>query len=58
MYVTVERTKVNRMTDMYVIRFPPWPTRFVSLTKEELPDLSLERGQIAIFELVLKKKEQ
>ena len=49
MQVEIERTKSDRMCDMYTITFFPVRTRFVCFTKKEwaevFPDIVLQRGE-------------
>ena len=49
MKVEIERTRTDRMCDMYAITFFPVRTRFVCFTRreweKEFPDVVLQRGE-------------
>jgi hypothetical protein len=63
MKVIVARTKEGRMSDMYVLKFPPIATRFICFTKrdweKEFPNVLLQRGEKKEMDLHLttEKKE-
>ncbi len=61
MEITIQRTTVDRMTDMYVMRFAPPRARFICFTRlqfEQLyPHLVLQRGEKIIVKMDLTKIE-
>ena len=63
MKVEIERTREDRITNMYVLKLPPVRTRFVCFThkewEEKFPHIVLGRGEKIFAELTLttEKKE-
>lgn len=58
MKVTIERTRVDRMTDMVVVRFSPPRTRLVSFLTwdfEQKFGIKLERGEKRFVNLKLEE---
>ena len=58
MKVTIKRTQLTRMTDMYSIYFSPPKERFVCFTrrefKKEFPNIKLNRGEEKEFDLMVR----
>ncbi len=61
MEITIQRTTVDRMTDMYVMRFAPPHARFICFTRLQFetlyPHLVLQRGEKIIVKMDLTKIE-
>ena len=57
MNIILERTSLNRMTDMYVLRFPKYKTKIVPFTKGDFekafPEIVLQRGEKIIVKMDL-----
>jgi len=58
MQLTVTRTRVDRMTDRYVLKFPKYSERFVCFNVKDweafCPEIKLGRGESVTNEFVLK----
>ena len=61
MRVAIQRTEINRMTDMYKITFLPCRTRIVAFTNTEFerlfPEIKMGRGEKIFGKIGLTREE-